>query len=235
MPPPTVVTAPQLGRLIGLPDTPVLIDVRIDDDFNVDPRILPCAIRRDFRQVASWAPDVAGRHVAVVCQHGLKLSHGVAAWLRHAGGDAESLEGGFEAWRDAGLPLIRPDNMPPRDTQGRTVWVTRARPKVDRIACPWLRGHKALSGALSAITAAVVGVILNLAVWFALHTWFRDTHPERTMGIGLAAPVLSSLDPRAVALSAAALLAVFRFKVGMITTLLACAGAGAFLHLAGIV
>ena len=97
MPPPTVVTAPQLGRLIGLPDTPVLIDVRIDDDFNVDPRILPCAIRRDFRQVASWAPDVAGRHVAVVCQHGLKLSHGVAAWLRHAGGDAESLEGGFEA------------------------------------------------------------------------------------------------------------------------------------------
>ena len=138
MPPPTVLTPAQLSRLIGLPDTPLLIDVRIDDDFNADPRALPGAIRRDVRQVSAWAPDFAGRHVAVVCQRGLKLSQGAAAWLRHAGAVAESLEGGFEAWRDAGLPLVRPDKVPPRDAQGRTVWVTRARPKVDRIACPWL-------------------------------------------------------------------------------------------------
>jgi hypothetical protein len=51
---------------------------------------------------------------------------------------ADSLEGGFEAWRDAGFPLVLSKHVPPRDPSGRTVWVTRARPKVDRIACPWL-------------------------------------------------------------------------------------------------
>ena len=98
----------------------------------------PGAIRRSHANVAAWAQDCAGRDVAVVCQRGLKLSQGVAAWLRHAGANAESLEGGFEAWRGAGLPLVSPAHVPPRDEQGRTLWVTRARPKVDRIACPWL-------------------------------------------------------------------------------------------------
>jgi chromate transporter len=98
-----------------------------------------------------------------------------------------------------------------------------------------LRGNKALSGALPAITAAVVGVILNLAVWFALHTWFRETRPVRAMGIGFDAPVPSSLDPWALALSAAALLAVFRFKAGMIPTLLTCSVIGVVLHLVGAV
>ena len=69
---------------------------------------------------------------------GKKLSQGVAAWLRHAGARAENLEGGFEAWVKAGGLLVRPDHVPDRDQQGRTVWVTRARPKIDRIACPWL-------------------------------------------------------------------------------------------------
>lgn len=111
----------------------------IDADFDADSRMLPGASRRDFREVAAWASDYTGHwHVVIVCQQGLKLSQGVAAWLRHAGVNAESLEGGFEAWGAAGLPLFRPDKAPPRDTQGRTVWVTRARPKVDRIACPWL-------------------------------------------------------------------------------------------------
>jgi hypothetical protein len=62
----------------------------------------------------------------------------VAAWLRNAGSTAEALEGGFEAWAATGCLLVRPDHMPPRDPQGRTIWVTRARPKIDRIACPWL-------------------------------------------------------------------------------------------------
>ena len=98
-----------------------------------------------------------------------------------------------------------------------------------------MRGNKALSGALSAITAAVVGVILNLAVWFALHTWFRETRPVRGLGFWFDAPVPASLDPWALALSAAALAAVFRFGAGMIPTLLACAAAGVALHLAGVV
>jgi hypothetical protein len=66
------------------------------------------------------------------------LSQGVAAWLRTRGIDAQSLEGGYLAWRAAGQPLVKPDKLPARDAAGRTVWVTRARPKVDRIACPWL-------------------------------------------------------------------------------------------------
>ena len=98
-----------------------------------------------------------------------------------------------------------------------------------------LRGNKALSGALSAVTAAVVGVILNLAVWFALHTWFRETRPVRALGVGFDAPVLSSLDPWALGLSIVAVVAVFRFKAGMIPTLLASAAAGVVLHLAGAV
>ena len=51
---------------------------------------------------------------------------------------AETLEGGFEGWKEAKLPLVNASKLPPRDAQGRTVWVTRARPKIDRIACPWL-------------------------------------------------------------------------------------------------
>jgi len=98
-----------------------------------------------------------------------------------------------------------------------------------------LRGNKALSGALSAITAAVVGVILNLAVWFALHTWFREARPFRSLSLSFDVPVLVSLDPWAFALSAAAVVAIFRFKAGMIPTLLVCAAAGVALHLVGLV
>jgi chromate transporter len=95
-----------------------------------------------------------------------------------------------------------------------------------------LRGNKALNGALSAITAAVVGVVLNLAIWFALHTVFRDVTPVHGYGLAFDMPVLSSVDPWALALSVAAIVAIFRFKVGMITTLLACSAVGIVLHLA---
>ena len=134
----TEITVSQLSRRIGLPDTPVIIDVRIDDDVTADPRFIPASIRRDYRAVAGWARDFAGRSVIVTCQRGHKLSQGTAAWLRHEGIAADSLEGGHEAWRDAGGLLVTPDRLPKRDAQGRTLWVTRARPKVDRIACPWL-------------------------------------------------------------------------------------------------
>ncbi len=98
-----------------------------------------------------------------------------------------------------------------------------------------LRGNRSLSGALSAITAAVVGVILNLAVWFALHTWFREARPVRAMGLSFDAPIPASLDPWALGLSLLAVLAIFRFKAGMIPTLLACASGGVLLHFAGAV
>ncbi|MGJ4928082.1 chromate resistance protein ChrB domain-containing protein [Bradyrhizobium sp. HKCCYLS2038] len=128
----------KLGRLIGTPQCPVLIDVRMDEDFAIDPRLLPGSIRRSAEDAPQWSADFAGRAVVVVCQRGAKWSQGSAAWLRVAKASAENLEGGFEAWLAAGLPLVPVAKLPPRDTRGRTVWVTRARPKIDRIACPWL-------------------------------------------------------------------------------------------------
>lgn len=138
MPSPTEITVPQLARLVGVPDAPLVVDVRTEEDFAADPRLLPGALRRPALGAASWAGDLAGRRAVVVCQRGAKLSQGAAAWLRHAGIHAETLEGGFEAWARAGQPLVRTTPLPKPDVQGRTVWVTRARPKIDRIACPWL-------------------------------------------------------------------------------------------------
>jgi chromate transporter len=96
-----------------------------------------------------------------------------------------------------------------------------------------LRGNKAVNGALSAITAAVVGVVLNLAIWFAIHTVFREVEPIRTSFLAFDAPKLSSVDPWALALSIAAAVAIFRFKVGMIPTLIGCCAAGIVLFLLG--
>ncbi len=132
------ISAAQLSKLIGLPDAPVIIDVRIPDDVAADPRRLPGSDSRSHTDVSVWANAYAGQRVVVSCQRGLKLSEGVAAWLRHHGVAAENLTGGFEAWRDAGGLLLRGAALPPRDAAGRSVWVTRTRPKVDRIACPWL-------------------------------------------------------------------------------------------------
>lgn len=132
------ISADRLMKLVGTPSSPIIIDVRNAEDFAADPRLLPASQRRSHLDVAHWVADFAAKQVAVVCHHGAKLSQGTAAWLRHAGADAISLDGGFEAWKSAALPLIPAGKLPPRDDQGRTLWVTRARPKVDRLACPWL-------------------------------------------------------------------------------------------------
>lgn len=125
-------------RLVGTPKCPAVIDVQTDEDFAADPRLIPGAVRRRFAAVADWAPEFAGRSAVIVCQKGQKLSQGVAAWLRHAGVAADALDGGALAWAEAGLPMVPAAKLPARDRQDRTIWVTRARPKVDRIACPWL-------------------------------------------------------------------------------------------------
>jgi rhodanese-related sulfurtransferase len=129
----------KLFRLVGVPHGPTLVDVRSDEDFAADPRFIPGAMRRSHAIVANWAAEFAGRPTVAICQRGEKLSEGVAAWLRHAGAaSAEVLAGGHLAWAEAGLPLAPERKLPPRDALGRTVWVTRSRPKIDRIACPWL-------------------------------------------------------------------------------------------------
>jgi chromate transporter len=108
------------------------------------------------------------------------------------------------------------------------LWIFAGAPFIEK-----LRGHRALNGALSAITAAVVGVVLNLALWFAIHTVFHDTVAVRGYGFAFDAPVLASVDLWALILSIAAVVAIFRFKTGMLPTLAACSAAGIALYLLG--
>jgi rhodanese-related sulfurtransferase len=133
MPAFNAISPDKLFRLVGTPACPAIIDVRPEAN-----ELLPASSRLAAEDVAGWADRFAGRHVVVTCVHGLERSAGAAAILRSEGVDAEILEGGFAAWREAGLPVIDAAKLPQRDDRGRTVWVTRARPKVDRIACPWL-------------------------------------------------------------------------------------------------
>ncbi|AXS40031.1 sulfurtransferase/chromate resistance protein [Breoghania sp. L-A4] len=135
---PNAISCDKLARIIGTPRTPILLDVRSEDDFMADPRLLPGATRVDDQALADLAAQLGNQPTIAVCQAGHRRSQGTAAWLRAEGCVSEYLEDGFEAWRAAGLPLIDPAKLPQRDAQGRTVWVTRSRPKIDRIACPWL-------------------------------------------------------------------------------------------------
>ena len=97
-----------------------------------------------------------------------------------------------------------------------------------------LRENKTVNAALSAITAAVVGVVLNLAIWFAIHSIFREVHPVQISVLAFDAPKLASVDPWALALAVAAALAIFRFKAGVIATLAGCCAAGVVLFLLGV-
>jgi rhodanese-related sulfurtransferase len=139
MPSLNTISPDKLARLVGVPHGPALIDVRTDADFNADPRFVPGAVRRSSATVSQWASEYSSRAAIIICQSGQTLSEGVAAWLRDSSASsAEVLLGGYVAWAQAGLPLVPEGKLPPRDSRGRTVWVTRARPKIDRIACPWL-------------------------------------------------------------------------------------------------
>jgi chromate transporter len=110
------------------------------------------------------------------------------------------------------------------------LWIFAGAPYVES-----LRNNKALSSALAAITAAVVGVILNLAIWFAVHVIFSQTREIVFAPLRFDAPVLSSINPWAAALSLAAVIAMFAFKARMIPVLAACAAAGIALYLGGLI
>ena len=110
------------------------------------------------------------------------------------------------------------------------LWIFAGAPYIER-----LRGNTGLAGALSAITAAVVGVILNLSIWFALHTLFRETVPVHAFPLDFDMPVLMSVDIPALVLSIAAATAIFRFKLGMLTVLAGSCAAGVALRLAGLI
>jgi chromate transporter len=108
------------------------------------------------------------------------------------------------------------------------LWIFMGAPYIES-----LRNNKALSAALAAITAAVVGVIANLAIWFALHTLFGEVHQQHFLGMTLQIPALNTINFPALALSIAAVIAMFRFKVGMIAALLGSSVAGVIMNLTG--
>jgi len=123
----------ELYKLIGIAGAPVVIDVRRPDDFDADDAQIVGAIRRSPDQIDQWRLAIPkGRRVVVYCASGGKVSQDVATALAATGADAGYVEGGIAAWRERELPTRRRVGTAP------SAWVTRERPTIDRIACPWL-------------------------------------------------------------------------------------------------
>jgi chromate transporter len=110
------------------------------------------------------------------------------------------------------------------------LWIFMGAPYIEA-----LRANQGLSAALTAITAAVVGVILNLAIWLGLHTLFGQVDERHAFGMMLHVPVPGTLSVASLVLSVAAMLALFRFKLGMIPTLIGCSAAGMVIYAAGVI
>jgi len=118
---------------IGIAGAPLVIDVRREPAFAADNWLIAGAVRRPPDAVEGWQHDIVrNRAVIVYCAHGGEVSQGVAASLRERGVAAAYLEGGIAGWINEKLPLRR------RTLPLPSCWVTRERPKIDRIACPWL-------------------------------------------------------------------------------------------------
>jgi rhodanese-related sulfurtransferase len=128
------VTVTQLQSELAGPRPPLLIDVRRTPAFRAAKDMAAGAVRRDPAAVASWAKILpGGAGVVVYCVHGHEVSQDAARALRDAGIGARYLEGGLEeGWKAAGGALAR------KPAHASTRWITRERPKIDRIACPWL-------------------------------------------------------------------------------------------------
>ena len=137
MPSPNEITCGQLNRLIGTEVAPTIIDLRLDEDYQKDPRLIPTAFRYPFEQILNLLPQLADRRVVVSCHRGQKISLGAMALLRSHGVAVEALSGGHVAWHEAQLPLLSVESVAGLQLPG-SLWVTRHRPKIDRIACPWL-------------------------------------------------------------------------------------------------
>lgn len=119
-------------RLTGA-DAPLLLDVRRPEAFAASAYLLPGALHRDPLQLAQWAAALPGAAaVLVYCVHGHEVSQNTAAALRQRGIPADFLAGGIEAWREQTRAVMA------KAVGGGTRWVTRERPRIDRIACPWL-------------------------------------------------------------------------------------------------
>ncbi|MEL6511669.1 MAG: chromate resistance protein ChrB domain-containing protein [Pseudomonadota bacterium] len=133
MPAPNEITAKQLLKTIGTAHAPLIVDLSIDEDHAAHPYLIPTARRHPHTDLKGLTDLIGTRRAVLVCQKGRKISQGAAAWLASVGSHAEYLAGGNLGWRDA------PDSLRiPVAAMRGPLWVTRHRPKIDRIACPWL-------------------------------------------------------------------------------------------------
>jgi len=128
----------QFAALLGSGDMPLVLDVRRDERFDESPRMLPRAQRCAPQQVARLAATQGPGQAIVYCVHGLEIGEQAAAELRAAGWNARFLQGGIDGWIESGGPSVRKRPDLGVSGEGGSRWITRARPKIDRIACPWL-------------------------------------------------------------------------------------------------
>jgi rhodanese-related sulfurtransferase len=130
------ITTHSLHSFLGSAQSPVVLDVRRDKAYDADRQVIASSLRPAGDLVEFARSHAKGKSVVVYCVHGHEVSQDAARTLAAAGFDAKYLEGGIEAWRGGKLPTVarRPEWRVP----GGSRWITRERPKIDRIACPWL-------------------------------------------------------------------------------------------------
>lgn len=139
--PPLSYTLAQLAANLGAPACPLILDVRKAEAFEQSSQCLIGALRlapQDVPAAAAALPKT--RKIVVYCVHGHEVGQDASQALRAAGLDAHYLQDGFEAWKQASMPMMNrmPDLGLPAPPGRHSTWVTRERPKIDRIACPWL-------------------------------------------------------------------------------------------------
>jgi rhodanese-related sulfurtransferase len=128
-----------LWTLIGSSRAPRIVDTRRREVYEASLGLLPGASWHDPQKASEWLPRLdRSRPIVVVCKAGHELSQMIAAELRGEGAQASVLTGGYAAWMDAGLPVIAKSALDRFAPHRPSLWVTRRRPKIDRIACPWL-------------------------------------------------------------------------------------------------
>jgi rhodanese-related sulfurtransferase len=133
-----VITPEHLLPLIGTDAAPLIVDVRREPTFATSGHVLPAARRAPHDDLARLMPETAGQPLVVYCVHGHNVSQQAAASLRAAGIHAAWLQGGIEGWKAAGGPVVARAPDEAGRFGGGTTWVTRRRPKIDRVACSWL-------------------------------------------------------------------------------------------------
>ncbi|MGA9559745.1 MAG: chromate resistance protein ChrB domain-containing protein [Pseudolabrys sp.] len=128
-----------LWNAIATRDAPQLVDVRRRDAYEQSPHLLPGAVWRDAAKTAQWMTEFdPARPIVAACKAGHEMSQSTVAQLRADGVDARVLEGGYEGRTKAGLPFVAKAELDRIVPKRPSIWVTRRRPKIDRIACPWL-------------------------------------------------------------------------------------------------